>query len=369
MTRDGQSQSVQLQGEKETEPESSGSSLFLSESCLQYIHTEGYYPSIFIGHCHPRVLWTLIHLIHCGNSCCLITAMTNPVLSDPNLYNYKGFCFPNQLVKQEYVDSLQEFEIKDSDVFLVAYPKSGSTWSQQILSLIFNEGHRNGTETIATTERVPWLEYNLNNVDYVALPSPRLFASNLIYHLLPKDLRSKKGKVIYVTRNPKDVMNSYYHFENIIVHIKKSPNFEHFMEKFLAGDVVGSSWFDHLRGWYTHKDDFNILFINYEDMIRDLRSTVVQICKFVGKELDDESLDSVVKKATFKQMKMDPLANNESMPEKIMYKDRGDFMRKGTVGDWKNVMTVAQNESFDKIFQEKMKDLPFDFIWDSQEKS
>ncbi|KAM5181710.1 amine sulfotransferase-like [Mantella aurantiaca] len=290
-------------------------------------------------------------------------AAITPVARDHNLYRYKEFCFLKEIMAPQFIDSLKDFKIRDDDVFLVTYPKSGTIWTQQILSLICCEGHRNGTEKIETSDRVPWLEFQALNVDYNTRPSPRLFQSHLSETFVPRGLKNTKAKVIYVMRNPKDVMTSFYHFENIAVLTEKSPDFQHFLEKFLDGEVFPGKWFDHIRGWYTHKDEYNILFLKYEDMIRALRSVVMKISTFLGVKLDDEAIDLVVKKATFKEMKKDPLANKENMPENLIANKSGLFMRKGQVGDWKNIMTVAQSELFDKIFQEKLGDLSLDFTW------
>ncbi|NWJ01740.1 ST3A1 sulfotransferase, partial [Crypturellus undulatus] len=151
------------------------------------------------------------------------------------VFNHKGFYFGKNITTPEYIDSLKTFEIRDSDVFLATFPKSGTVWTQNILSLIIHEGHRNGTENIENMDRMPWLEYNVKNMDYTALPSPRVFPTHLPYYLTPRDLRNKRARVIYVTRNPKDVLVSYFHFSKIVTTVEEVPDFNLFMERFLAG--------------------------------------------------------------------------------------------------------------------------------------
>ncbi|XP_072189283.1 amine sulfotransferase-like [Excalfactoria chinensis] len=279
------------------------------------------------------------------------------------VFNYKGFYIPT-ITTPEYVASLENFEIKDSDIFIATYPKSGTVWTQNILCLILHEGHRNGTENIETMDRIPWVEYNIKHIDFESLPLPRVFATHLPYYLIPRDLRNRKGRVIYVTRNPKDVMVSYYHFSKFIVALEEITDFNILIERFLAGKVPASSWFDHVSGWYNHAKDFNILFLTYEEMKKDLRSAVLKICNFIGKQLSEEEIESVVRQATFENMQKDPRANYENLSDDLAVKGKGRFLRKGTVGDWKNMMTVAQNERFDKVLKEKIQTLPINLTWD-----
>ncbi|XP_032999545.1 amine sulfotransferase-like [Lacerta agilis] len=285
------------------------------------------------------------------------------------LFTYKGCYFQPDLTSVEYLDSLEDFEIRDSDVFLVTYPKSGTVWTENILSLIYHEGHRDGSEKLTLLDRVMSLEYNIGNVDYASRPSPRLFASHVPYYLVPKGLRNRRAKVVYVVRNPKDVLVSYYHFSKTSLKLEEVEDFGIFMERFLAGKVLASLWLDHVEGWYSHRDDFNILFLTYEEMKKDLRSSVLKLCNFLGRRLTEKEVDAVVDQATFNKMKADPRANYEFMPPEFMDYSKGHFLRKGTVGDWKNMMTVAQNERFDSVFKERIEKLPIKFCWDINEES
>ncbi|XP_053566785.1 amine sulfotransferase [Bombina bombina] len=283
------------------------------------------------------------------------------------LFKHEGVYFQKDLTTPESIDAVGHFEIRESDVFLVTYPKSGTIWTQQILSLIFNEGHRSGTEAITNLDRAPWIEYNVYNIDYDKRPSPRLFSTHLPHYLMPRDMRKRKGKVIYVSRNPKDVLVSFYHFHKMVEKHGKTEDFETFFNMFISGLVLSGSWFDHIKGWYTHSEDYNFLFLTYEDMKMDLRSAVLKICKFVEIELDEEAVNIVVEKATFRNMKRDPLANYTFVTDGIFDHKKGDFVRKGIVGDWKNTLTVAQNETFDKLYKEKMKDFPISFVWNLEQ--
>ncbi|XP_054992503.1 amine sulfotransferase-like isoform X2 [Sorex araneus] len=257
--------------------------------------------------------------------------------NDEHLLHFKGYNFERSMVDIDFLENLEDFEIRDDDVFIVTYPKSGTIWTQQILSLIYFEKHRKQVENTETLDRAPFLEYNIR-------------------------------KIVYVYRNPKDVITSYFHFSNLVVVLSGYENMDAFMQNFLDGKVVGSIWFDHVKGWYEHRHKFNIMFVSYEEMKKDLKSAVQNLCDFLGKELSEDDVDAVVRQATFKNMKSDSRANyNSILKNEVGTKSDGHFLRKGTIGDWKNHFTVAQSERFDMIFQRKMKDIPLKFIWDINE--
>ncbi|XP_016357897.1 amine sulfotransferase-like [Sinocyclocheilus anshuiensis] len=277
----------------------------------------------------------------------------------------RGFKLISGIHSPEVVDQIQNFEIQDSDVFVITYPKSGTIWLQQILSLIEVKGDVTASNEQLNSERVPWIELLDSRKQFVSAPSPRICVSHLPYKFMPLGLKQKKGKVIYVARNPKDVLVSYFHFHKYANMLETPKDFDTFFEKFIEGNVFGNCWFEHVKSWCSHKDEMNFLYITYEEMIKDLRSVVERITSFLARNLTSQQLNDVVEHSTFKNMKNNPQANYQQIccvEKKVSY--TGGGKHEGTVGDWKNYFTVAQNERFDKVYQQKMKDVSLSFIWD-----
>ncbi|XP_067048563.1 amine sulfotransferase-like [Acropora muricata] len=139
---------------------------------------------------------------------------------------------------------LSNFQTKSDDVFVVSYPKSGTTWTQEIVWQIHNEG-KVSRENIG--RRVPFLEYATveytEKPDFEALPSPRLITSHLTADTIPKGLdESSRCKYIYVSRNPKDVSVSMFFYikgimgaETIEENAYHGP-WEFFLDLFMEGN-------------------------------------------------------------------------------------------------------------------------------------
>ncbi|XP_014384197.1 PREDICTED: amine sulfotransferase [Myotis brandtii] len=218
---------------------------------------------------------------------------------DTYLLNFKDYNFESPLVDIDFLENLDDFEIRDDDVFIITYPKSGDISEFPEFTIHFIKA----TVSIKSTQ---------DNQEL------KLF---LLYLL----------QIIYIYRNPKDVMTSYFHFSNMVVALEAANDMEHFMKRFLDGNVVGSRWFDHIRGWYEHRHDFSILFMMYEEMKKDLRSSVLKISHFLEKELSEEDVEAIVKQSTFQNMKSDPKANYDEILKYEIGKrtDEGHFLRKG----------------------------------------
>ena len=250
-----------------------------------------------------------------------------------------------------------EVQLRPDDIWIVTYPKSGTTWTQQIVRLILNGGKSDGK---ILTDAVPWVEafnpkfpgYEPLNVDEMV--SPRAFKSHFPYDQMPcGPPNTTLGKYIYVVRNPKDVLVSYHtHVSALPFTIKKE--WDEYFEEFLQGEISYGSYFDHVLTWWAHKDDDNVLFLKYEDMKKDLQSAVATIAKFIGQDISKKLVEEITYRTTFENMKKDNTANYEWMNHAHL-DNLNPYMRKGEVGGWKDYFTPEQAARLDAIYQARFK--------------
>jgi Sulfotransferase domain len=240
-----------------------------------------------------------------------------------------------------------DFELRPDDLFIVTYPRSGTTLLQMILYQALTDGSMD-LEHISRFS--PWFERCCSNgIDMESFPSPRIFKSHLPYRVIPKGAR-----YVYVTRNGMDVAASYFHFYQS--HMGFRGSMAHFFHYFLRGKLHYGSWFEHVAGWQAHRDDRNILFLRYEDLIADRESAVRTIASFCGIELSPGRLERILERSSFEFMKQHEEKFDHGM-EMLLERGvrRDSFLRKGAVGDWTQHFDVYDYARFHRELEKQLK--------------
>jgi hypothetical protein len=249
---------------------------------------------------------------------------------------------------------LLDYKARPDDVFIVTYPRSGTTWMQMILYQLTTDGQMNMRHI---GEVCPWFERAaVNRRDLEKVPSPRIFKSHLPYLFTPK----RKCKYIYVARNGKDVAVSFFNFYKS--HIRYRHGFDRFFKQFMRGWVVYGSWFQHVRGWWRHRNRPNVLFLRYEDMMDDLEGAIRKIADFCGLQVPPDQMPRILERCSFAYMKQHELLFDHAT--EVMWElgyTMSSFLRKGQIGDSAAYFTAEQEAQFERTFQQRLGALGFSF--------
>lgn len=106
-----------------------------------------------------------------------------------------------------------------------------------------------------------------------------------------------------------------------------------------------------MLAFWEKRDDPNILFLKYEDMKKDLPSTIHKCAKFLGVAdcITQEDVMRMCDHLNFDRMQKNPAVNIESYLNFNRDNEKGpQFIRKGQIGDWKNYMSNELSDRFDE---------------------
>lgn len=215
-----------------------------------------------------------------------------------------------------------------------------------------------------------------------SLPSPRILNSHFAISVLPDQIRTKKIKIIHLMRNPKDIATSYfYHAKTFSWMMGSEKPFETFSEflPYITGEYGVFSYvslFRYLKEMeaFSKENPGVVLNLYFEDMIQNPTAAVGKVAQFLNRSLSDDVIRSIANKCSFNNLKSADEAlktetnvvSSELTEDEIQQRKspgRLSVFRKGQVGDWKNHFSVAENEQFDKLLAEELKDNNFKFTY------
>jgi aryl sulfotransferase len=254
--------------------------------------------------------------------------------------------------------------------WLASYPKSGNTWLRALLTNYSSDGdepadinqlHGGGTAFLRETfdnltgiesadltpqqiERYRPLAYEHFAADHAEPPFLKIhdaYTCNADARpLFPE--RATAG-VIYLVRNPLDVVISYAHHRARPV--DDTIQFMSRHDAILAGSGISGtqlpqrllSWSGHVRSW-VDAPGLNRLVVRYEDMVRQPVETFAAIVRFAGLAGDRERLERAVEFSRFERLQSQEAAHGfaEKQPT------AASFFRAGRAGAWRDCLSDAQ---------------------------
>ncbi|XP_063541555.1 sulfotransferase 1C3-like [Cydia strobilella] len=247
-------------------------------------------------------------------------------------------------------------EVRPDDVWLVTYPRSGTTMTCEILWLMMNNLDYEKAAKTHMFHRRHFLEFftflheQTQDLDtYPSLhdfpvgyrlaassPSPRLVVTHLPLSLLPPKVLDV-ARVVFVARDPRDVAVSWYHLLRMYRCFDFVGDFKEFWKLFMEDSILFTPFFPRLKETWALRNHSKMLFLFYEDMIKDIPRTLKKISSFCGKQYSQEQLLTLAD-----HLSIDNFRQNQSVQSVLetipgMKNEGGEgFIRKGKSGGWRD---------------------------------
>lgn len=272
---------------------------------------------------------------------------------------------PKEVWRTWIVDSRRwdTYKPRPGDVVVATAPKVGTTWTQQIVSLLIFQS----AEPRAIQEVSPWIDVRLRMpveplMEMIeAQTHRRSLKSHLPFDAMPI---YDEVKYIHVARDGRDACMSFLNHTSAYTDgmweladkagledetigrtaprpPKAAREFYHYWmsnggdqaDRFTADD------FFHLeRSYWEHRHDANVLLVHYNDLKADLSGEMARIAAFLDIETPPALWPSLVEAATFETMK----SNGAALLPEIDRAFKGGhdtFLNKGSNDRWRDVLT------------------------------
>jgi hypothetical protein len=191
----------------------------------------------------------------------------------------------------------RNFAVYPDDTFVVSYPRSRNTWTR---FLIANLVHPDKDVSFANIEKLIPDTSSQSNRALKTTPRPRIIKTHEYFdHRYPK--------TIYIVRDPRDVVLSYYDFQRKYMQIDDAYPLEQYVDDFVNGKLISigwGTWGENVASWiYTRGKRNNFLLMRYEDMMKDTVRELARISEFLDIPADPKRLRHAVESSSADRMR------------------------------------------------------------------
>jgi len=256
------------------------------------------------------------------------------------------------------------------DVFVVSYPKSGNTWTRFLIANLICPQE---PASFANIDRIVPEPEELTRRELDRLARPRILKTHRYFD-------PRYQQVIYVTRDPRDVVVSLYYYFRRQRNIGDDVSIEQFVTRFLAGlpehlpREYASSWTQNVSSWIvTRFGQPDFLLLRYEDLLSDTTANLKKIALFLGIRATAEQLAQAVERSSADEMRKlerspaaDALCLRNSSQGLRNPRQDIPFVRTARAGNWKSELSQESIAELEAALGPLMRWLGYELITSNQ---
>lgn len=235
------------------------------------------------------------------------------------------------------------------DRWIVSYPRSGSTWAS---FLVTNLLHPDAPTTFTNlAQRCPD-SYVYTDAFLTRLPRPRLVKSH-------QSFDPRYPQVVYIVRDPRDVVLSYYRYAIKALEIGEDYVFDAFAHEFVAHgwQREHGTWEENVGSWLGARggsDSFHL--VRYEDLHADPVGRLGEIAAFLGIATSRSRLEQAVELSSSNRMRSLEASERGAFGR---VRDDVPFVGPALAGGWRDRLEQRHQEAIAAAWGKLMKELGY----------
>jgi aryl sulfotransferase len=275
---------------------------------------------------------------------------------------------PTRVRRHVYDDSRrwERFVPRVDDIFISTPPKSGTTWTQGIVSSLL---WPDGDAPAPAFDVSPWVDARIVPADEMmarleAIPHRRFLKTHS-----PADTTPifKRCRYLAVYRDGRDALVSWANHR-----AKMRPEIIEALNPLAAADgiapwpprwngdldVLFDEWVDwgtpmeHLASWWPFRHEPFVLLVHYADLLADLEGEMRRIAEYLEIDVPSDRWPGAVHRCGFESMRDQHGAG--SLLQRAFEGGESAFFHRGTNGRWREVLNAKQLARHDALVAEDL---------------